>query len=185
MQIGTTFNYLVWSSDKRLPFPEQTESLTAGIDLSSHVWNATGLPVTGALYSVSGNQLYFEETPEGKTELKREEFTGEFIFGGVLLNKDQEGPSFFLSFRATVLKGDIVEVLLEASQNIETKEYYQNIESLTKKMVQTIKRRRTWWYRWLYWPYMVVVRYVAIFLCWILVILKEIVSRIALFLTPI
>ena len=178
-----TFNFLTWDSPN-LPFPEEVKPLLAGTDLSEVLWNVTGLPVHGAKYSILFNQLYLEEDPTGQASVHKEDFTGEFIIGGLFVNQNVEEPSYMVTFLVKALNGEVVGIELHGNKNYDTKEYNQYINDFSDKVKKKIYRQQKWWYKWLYTPYMFVVRGIALLVCYLLILLKVIVEKIALFLTP-
>jgi hypothetical protein len=184
MQQGITYNLLVWdSSAASFPFPKEIAQHAANIKWDEYVWNASGLPTHGALYSVVGNKLYFEEHPDGKVELKQIDFTGEFLLGTVLMLKDN--PTFFICFKISVLKGEVMDVELHTQKSYEEQEYQNYVNGYSENVKKIISRQNKWWYRYLYLPYMIVVRTIGWLACGLLRFIAGLIAHVVLWLTPI
>jgi hypothetical protein len=175
----------VWEEAKSLPFPKEVKPIVDSIDWDKHEWQCSGLPILLAKYCLTGNELYLEELPNGKTDLKKEDFTGNIIRATYLVNPDSTGDNFIVSFRATFLKGALIETELKSSQRQSAEEYHSKAKEFSARINAVRKRCDSYWYRFLYKPYKFVVLCIATPLIWILMLLREAIIRIALFLTPI
>jgi hypothetical protein len=183
MQIGTTYNFLVWDSPE-LPFPKESLHLLNGVNLSEILWNTSGLPEDGAKYSITNNILYREEKADGKIDVERQDFTGEFIVGCLLLSKVTEESSYMITFSVTAFKGEIKEIILANKKRLETSDYIKYVADFTKKVKKAAETSQKWWYRWLYIPYHISVRVVATIICAILLLINKLITKIAFWLTP-
>ena len=143
MQIGTTYNSLVWENPENLPFPEEVKPLLKTVKLDELKWNASGLPIHGAEYSISSNELYFIEAPDGQVQVEKIEFTGQFLMGAVFLDEGAEQQSYFITFLITLCKGEVVEIKLNKTEPIRTQAYKDSLDKIDLGFKKKIKRQNS------------------------------------------
>jgi hypothetical protein len=180
-----TYNLLSWDNPSNLPFPKEVLDLLPTVKWDEISWNTVGFPVHGAKYSITNNALYFEEWPDGSVEVKKEDFTGEAYVAAFFRNPDPQERSYHVVFNVKFLNGVPQESEVVQVKPWETKEYDKILNDITENVNRTIALQSKWWYRYLYMPYGYIVRYTAMLICWILNGLVWLVTKIALFLTPI
>jgi hypothetical protein len=181
-----TYNSLVWESIENLPIPNEVKSIVGDFKWEEYLWQSMGLPVNGGKYSVvGGKRLYLEEVPDGKTQVREDDFTGEIIFGTYIVNGDKEQNNYLLSFKAVFLKGSVIEVGLESCLPQDAKEYDEMHAKISEQLKARAAQEASWWYRWLYRPYRFILRLISTILVWILMFLRLVIIKATFFLTPI
>jgi hypothetical protein len=143
-----------------------------------------GLPEIGAKYSLAGGKiLYREETAEGEVAVQKQEYTGEFYIGTHLTDPDGKN-NYLLTFKGVFFKGELAGVEVESLTVDDGKRQQQVNEDLARRLTQENTRRKSWWYRFLYRPYKFLIRGSAFCVIWMLMFIRWVLTRIALFLTP-
>jgi hypothetical protein len=189
MEINYTnqsYNFFICDKPEVLPFPEESKPLIQNINWSEYLFNSSGFPENGATYSLlDGKTLYKEAKANGDTQISKEDFSGEVLLGSYFVSPDkEEGSNFFLTFKAIFLKGDLIETSLKDCRKQPTKDYDSVVQKYLKNFDKITKRENSWWYKYLYFPYRFCLRMVAMGTIWVLLFLKEWITKITLFLTP-
>jgi hypothetical protein len=184
MLYATTSNFLVLE-DGKLPLPPEIKSYVADAEIQEIVWNSAGLPVHGGTYCISSGMLYFEGLVGQDTKIEAQDFTGEVVFGSFFRNPDSESKSHQVNFIAVFVKGKLDEIKVDKVIPIDTAAFNKRMEDAQDKIGRKIRRRNSWWYKYLYTPYFVVVRFIG--LCGFLALqaINWLLTKIILFLTPI
>lgn len=181
-----TFNSLACDKPEIFPFPEEVKPLVQKTDWNDFVWNTAGLPVNGGHYSlVNGSELYLDALPNGEAKVQKEDFTGEILAVNYFVSPETDGWNYLVKFKLIFLKGALVEVLFDSSEKQEYKVYSDGLAKYTNDFHKVLKRQTSWWYRFLYKPYRITVRCIALVLVWILSLVKDLIVKLTLFLTPI
>lgn len=186
MQNETPFNLIVWESPETLPFPSEIKPLLTNINWQEHEWHTSGLPVPFAKYSISGKSLYLTELQSGDIKIeKEEEFTGTIVVSSFFVDEiDNEGHNYFVHFKVTILKGEVVEVVLYKTEKQPVGEYKLAMKDFNDNIRKVMITSNSWWYKWLYRPWYIVVRCGGFILCWLLHWVMVGISAIVQFLTP-
>jgi hypothetical protein len=183
----TTLNFLQWEDSHKLPFPEEVKELVNSFNWEDFVWNSSGLPINEATYSLNGwKHLYYEADPTGKTVIqKQDDFNGEIFFWGYFVSPDkEEGTNYLITFKAVFLKGELIEVVLDNVQKHSSKTYTETINKLNEDFSKRLKRSTKWWYKYIYKWYSVFVRSIAYCLVWLCLKAKDLITYLALKITP-
>lgn len=180
-----TYSFLTWENPHNLPIPQEVKHLTDDILWDSFSWEVMGLPENGAEYSLqNGTVLYREASPDGSVALKKEEFTGTIIVATYLVDQKGGDRNFLLSFRAVLFKGEIKGVEVEKVIPDDKTSLNLITEKVNKEIEAENKRLKSFWFRFLYLPYKVILRFTGFGIGTILVVCKIVINKIILFLTP-
>lgn len=143
-----------------------------------------GLPENGATYSLlEGKILYRDILPNGTNEVKKEEFTGEILVGAYLEDKAGEN-NYAISFKVIFFKGELKGVELESLIPENKAEFEKINQQIVVDTAIRNKRENSFWYKYIYKPYRVILRLIG----WALIIpislIRWIITKTILFLTP-
>ncbi|MEY2859195.1 MAG: hypothetical protein RLZZ74_3508 [Cyanobacteriota bacterium] len=154
MQNNITLNLLTWDEAKLIPFSDEVKEITAKVVWPDHVWHVTGLPIHQAKYSILGKKLYLDELPDGTAKVEEQnDFTGIIKMASYFVNPELEGNNHFVSFMVTFCRGEVLEVTVDSTNTQPNKEYQTNFKNYNEAIMKVIKRKNSWWYRFLYKPY--------------------------------
>ncbi len=187
LNINNTFNFLLWEDSIKLPFPQEVRPLLSDIKWDTFYWQCAGLPKNDITYTLTGWRHLYQETDEtGKTVIqKQDDFNGDIYFHGYFVNPDkEEGNNYLVTFKATFFKGDLMEVVLFELQKQSTKNYYEKVDIINQDFARRLSWTTKWWYKYLYKWYSIVIRSIAYALVYLCLKLKEVITKIALKITP-
>jgi hypothetical protein len=144
------------------------------------------LPLSFAKYSLSGGKnLYLDEYPIGKTEVIRQEhFTGDIAVASYFLTEDPDGDNWMVGLRVTFLKGEVVDVQIERTQKQARKEYDTQMTRIKDGVNEKLATINSWWFKWLYRPYALIVGFIGGLLIFFLKILAILIRKIVFWMTP-
>lgn len=164
MHSNQTFNILVLEEVDKLPFPAEIQKEIGNIKWKEFEWRALGLPAYNSKFNVTNGELYFESDAEGKIDLHKEEFTGEIVIQGVLVNPNNCNLVFFLMFELVFCRGVLQEASLSKTQTISKTEYDLGFLKFSNTIDKQMKYRQSWWFKYLYYPYFKTLTYTTGFL---------------------
>jgi hypothetical protein len=187
MQESIQSNLLIWDNITNIPFPKDTLEIIKNVDWSQYIWQTIGLPIPFAKYSiVEGKSLYLDEMPDGTTNLKRCEFTGDILMSGFFVDEKKEhGYNYLLTFIVTILKGNVIEVSLKEEQKQDLESYEKAYLLFEKKFNKNFKILNSKTYKYIYIPYSIILRTISYFIIWLLNLLVKGIVYITNKLTPI
>lgn len=187
MQNAMNYNLIVWEDVSNIPFPEEVKTVIQSVKWAEYPWQAWGLPIIGAKYTLSGGKaLYLEELPTGKVALSKQELTGEIFVANYFVNEtDPTGYNYFIEFKVTLLKGEVIEVSLVKFDKQLASDYKAEMLDFSNKFQKNLKRVNSWWYKWLYRPWYYGVRVPAYILVMILSFFRWLVIWFSKLITPI
>lgn len=187
MQDEQIYGTLTWDDISNLPMPDEVKPLITQTDWTKFEWYAMGLPWDEAAYNVvGGKSLYLAELPNGTIKvLKLSEFTGNIVIGGYFVNEiDPEGFNYFVSFSVTILRGEVIEVTLYQLNKQPVLEYHKAADDFNKNIKRLIKITKSWWFKYLYRPYYLVVRGAGAGCLHLLHFVRVCIIKTVIFLTP-
>lgn len=186
MQNARIFNSLVLNNLDLIKFPDDLKFLVHHIKIpSDYVWISEGFPMSDAVYSLSGDQLYFESLPDGTIEIKQEDFTGTAnIASNYILNPNDSGNHYIVGFKLIFLKGKLIESIHTMTFIKPIEEYNQERTKLLDNIRNVVKRENSFLFRWVYNPYKSLVRELGRFLLFLIILSHKFVRWLVLFLTP-
>lgn len=164
MQKNTIFSFIVWDNVSRLPFPEEVKQIMGEVNWPEFEWQVQGLPIPFARYSVlDGKVLYLDELADGTSKTERvEKFTGKVLITAMIQDKNiEDGYNYIVSFLVTFLKGEFVEAELDKKLKHSAKEYEAAFGLFQTKMKQIMTRQNKWWFRFIYVPWAIVIRFIS------------------------
>lgn len=161
MHQETPFSLIVWTNHNNLPFPTKVLPLLEGVDWEEYVWNAAGLPIQAAKYTMQdGKDLYLSELPNGTIKVEKcEYFTGDIMVIGYFIDKDSDnGTNYIVNFLVTIVKGSVLEVKLYEVKSQSSKEYTLALNDFNNKIEKIIKISNSRLFMFFYKPWFIVVR---------------------------
>ncbi len=189
-----SYNFLIWDNPSNLPFPEEMVGIIKDVKWGEYLWNSSGFPSNGATYSLlNGKTLYQETNSSGEAKVEKLDFSGDiylasyFLNSEILNNKDinvEDLSNFLVTFKATLLKGELVDVSLFNFQKQPYQEYQATLNKYSENLKTIVNREKTFWYKYLYFPYRFCVRATSMCIIYSLLWIKEKLSKFALYITP-
>jgi len=152
MHTNQTYNYLTIDNVEKVSFPARAKEYISKIDWEKQDWYSVGLPAFDSKFSVSDNLLYLEEDSDGNKKIEKIEFTGEILINTTLINPDNCGENFILSFNALFFKGLFCETTLREYKVQPYEEYEKGFNEYNKKIQDEINLRNSWHFKYLYTP---------------------------------
>ena len=156
MHTNQTSNKLIVDKLDYFPLPDSIKRYSFE-KLDEVPWDTLGLPAHSSTFSVAEKQLYFEEDASGEVKVKKLNFTGQVLASVVLTPVDAD-VIVFLVFELYFCQGLLCDATLEEFKTQDKKEYTAGFEAFCAKMEKQIKRRTSFWFKWLYRPYFYLIR---------------------------
>lgn len=177
---------MIWEDTSNLPFPTDIKPLLKDIKWDQFEWHVFGLPVPFGKFSMSGGKtLYLSELPNGVVKVeKMSDFTGNIAMGGYFLDDSEDGYNYFVQFVVTICKGEVLEVNVHTVQKQPVQEFRHAMEDFQANVNKVIKRTESWWFKWLYHPWFLVVRGIGFVFLFLIKVARDIVVWIVKKLTP-
>ena len=185
MQENIPYNLIVLERGIELPFPKYLTNIPPKDILAQYEWHSYGLPYIEAKYSIIDNNLYLTELPNGETKIERNtEFTGKVMIAGFFLNEKEGEDNHFLSFKITFLEGVVIKVELDNCSSQDANVYKQANMEFNKNLAEVMQISNSWWFKYLYRPWFIFVRFVAYVIISGLTIINNILVKFFSLLTP-
>lgn len=178
---------MVWEDTSNLPFPQEVREIIKGIKWDEFEWHVFGLPVSQAKFTMSGGKkLYLSELPNGEVKVRAlPEFTGNIAIGGYFVDENNpDGNNYFLQFIVTVCKGEVVDTVMSQMKKQPVCEYKAAIASFKDNVDRVIRISSSWWFRFLYRPWFLLVRGIGYVVLFFLKLFKDITVFVVKKLTP-
>ena len=156
-----TYNMLTLDEVDKVPFSKEIADLIQYIKWDEQIWSSFGLPAFNSKFSISKGQLYLEENEFGKPQVEKSEFTGEVGIATVIINPNNCGQVFLLTFKAIFFKGILSEVNFLASKVSEYSAYENGYKNFQEKVAKRQRILTSPWFRFLYKPYYMLVKLVG------------------------
>ena len=137
----------------KVPFSKEIADLIQYIKWDEQIWSSFGLPAFNSKFSISKGQLYLEENEFGKPQVEKSEFTGEVGIATVIINPNNCGQVFLLTFKAVFFKGALSEVTFFEAKTSNYSEYQLQHDKLRVEMLKRQKTTSSFWFHYLYKPY--------------------------------
>lgn len=185
MQPLGIYNTITLSDVSVLPLPDDIKEVFKNTDLTEVLWNSIGFPVNGGKYSLVGKLLYFDGV-EGNPTVEKEDFSGKAYVGSYLINpnKEEGQEDFNAWFKLSFCEGELRSVTVESIVRQSHAEFTQIAEKASLKLKKVLKNRASWWFKWLYRPYVYAVRGVGFVILVPCFLIEWSVNKIISFLTP-
>lgn len=182
----TAYSILLWEDISNLPFPKEVRAITKAIKWDEFEWHVIGLPEENAKYSmVGGKTLYLNEMPDGDIKIEKcTDFTGNIFVGGYFVDEDVDGNNYLLAFRVTIVKGELLEIAVDRLNKQSSKEYKDALNDFQNRMNHMKKVSESFWFKYLYRPWYLLVRGISFSVLFILKTIKDVVVWITNHLTP-
>lgn len=161
MHTNQTANCLILDNVAAFTFPDEIRPYLDKLDWSKIEWTAIGLPAFQSVFTLTGNQLYFEATPDGEVKIERSLFHGTIVIHTILV-PDNGDKVFFVAFELTFSKGVLTETRIERCLAESREAYDAGFKNFLQEGEAEEKRESAWWFNYLYKPYFFVVSWTAI-----------------------
>jgi hypothetical protein len=187
MQETMPYSLLVWDDVSNLPFPDEVKPILGAVKWDEFEWHAAGLPMPYAKYGMTGGKsLYLAEQPDGNIKIeKMSEFTGNISIGGFFVDDtNPEGFNYFVNFIVTIVKGEVIEIVMNHLQKQPVKDYQDAMANFQRDISKIIKISDSFWFKWLYRPWFFIVRGIGFCFLFVIKLFKDIVIGTVKFLTP-
>ena len=187
MQNETPYSLITWDNVGNLPFPKEIKDISATIEWDKFEWHAIGLPVENAKYNMlGGKSLYLSEYPNGDIKVEYQStFTGDILMGGYFVNEnDKDGYNYFINFIVTILQGEVKAVEVQQLNKQSVKEYDSVIAEFQNDIRRVAKITSSWWFKYLYRPWFLIVRGVAYASLFVIKFINDAIVWLAKFVTP-
>lgn len=187
MQQKTNWNFLIVEDIKGIPFSNDCKRILHNTNFSNYLWQTYGLPIPFATYAlVDGKSLYLDALPGGETKVEKSNFTGDILMSGFFIDEKKEyGYNYLVTFLVTILKGEIVEIILDKEEPQDIEDYERAYKLFEYNYLKNLKMFNSWLYRWIYAPYAIIIRKSALFLVLILECIIKAIYYIARLIAPI
>ena len=124
--------------------------------------------------------------PFSEACIEKSNFTGDILISGFFIDEKKEfGYNYLVTFLVTILKGEIVDIILESEESQDLEDYERAYKLFEYNYEKNLKMFNSWFFRKIYTPYAITVRNVALFLVWILQGIIKIICKVAKFIAPI
>lgn len=158
MHTNQTSNSLIIEDVSNVPFPKEIKEFSEKLDWESIVWQSLGLPAFDSNFCVSGNILYLVKGEQEGGGIKQIDFTGETMFKTFAVNPNKDKDNFSVTFKGLFYKGVLSEVSLDKCERMARNEYEEGLLAFQKEEDRLNKIRSSKWYKYLYVPYLYVLR---------------------------
>lgn len=187
MLTNSPFNFLVWETPVNLPLPKEIIPLISAKPNKDNPWAIRGLPLSEAKYSInSKGELYLDELSDGQPKVcLMDNFTGSTLVSNYFQNEDIEGYNYFVTMMVTFVNGLVIDIKVHEIKKQYVQDYKQAFSQFEKELMSALKRNTSWWYRFIYYPYSLVIKGLTVFLVAVLRLLQVCIYKIAKILTPI
>lgn len=187
MPTNIQFNLLTWDNISNLPFPPEVQEIISDVKWDEFEWHVAGLPLLSAKYNMlDGKILYLAELPDGEPKIQKlDTFTGNVLLSAFFLNeKDKDGFNYYVNFLVTIIRGAVDVVALSQVDKQPVKEYLEAMEDFEKDIKRVTGICEAWWFKWLYRPYFLSIRFIVFVICFILRFIQNAIIWVATQLTP-
>jgi hypothetical protein len=161
MHTNQTHNILVIDDWTKIKFPREIVEWAASIDWQKLEWNTLGLPAFYSAFSLTGNQLYYEHGPDGKPSLHQSDFTGTTLSSTVIAPEKCESV-FVLTMKLEFCKGILCDSDVVESITKPRSEYDAGFRAFVESNERAIKTLNSFWFKCLYRPYYLCVKWTTI-----------------------
>ena len=158
LHTNDTQNCIIIEQVDKIPFPLEITEIIKGVIWGEQEWQIFGLPAFNSKFCISQNELYLEESPIGNTKVQKSEFTGECGLSTVLINPNNVGKVYLLTFFVVFVKGVLVEAKLIDCQPISYDRYQAGYIAFNSRLQRIQSISNAWWFKWLYRPYYGVIK---------------------------
>ena len=178
---------MVWDDISNLPFPQEILEIIKNIKWDEFEWHAFGLPIPFAKFNMAGGKkLYLVELPDGSVKVQElSDFTGNISIGGFFVDEvNVDGYNYFIQFIVTICKGEVLEIRVNNINKQPACEYRDAIKDFQANVSRVVRISESWWFKWLYRPWFLSVRFVGYVILFLLKLFKDITVWVARKLTP-
>lgn len=158
MHTNQTYNSLVVENLASLNWPDEIKEFIPKIKELN--WTCIGLPAFDSKFTINNQQLYFESGPDDEVRLRKEEFTGETT-ATCVVTPESHDKVYILAYSFIFSKGLLIEhknLEMKTDSRINYDKGFNEYLAKTAKMGRIVN---SWWFKWLYVPYAMIVSGIA------------------------